>query len=197
MAKRIWRVFVASALAAFAPDLLPPVASVAFAQASGMSGFGETTAISIRATVKALDVQARTITLSGPNGDVTLDIDPRLRAVGQVKPGDTVIARYEGAIVYVLAPPGTKLPPNSTAVTSASARPGSGQARGKIVFSGLVVGVDPVAHTLSLRNPAGGPVHTVDVVTDAAKQHMKHVKVGDTITAVMTGELLVSIEPAP
>ena len=58
-----------------------------------------------------------------------------------------------------------------------------------------VVGVDPIAHTLQLINPSGGLIRTVDVVTPEGQQSMKLINVGDTITAVITEAIAVSVEP--
>jgi Na+-transporting NADH:ubiquinone oxidoreductase subunit NqrA len=73
-----------------------------------------------------------------------------------VKPGDTVVARFYDAVAYVVAPAGTKLPENAMAMAEAQAAPGELPAGGvgaKIIVTGLVVGVNPVVHTISLVNP--------------------------------------------
>ena len=49
-----------------AAALLAPFAPQAWAQASGMAGVGETETITVRATVKAIDLNTRTVTLVGP-----------------------------------------------------------------------------------------------------------------------------------
>ena len=65
----------------------------------------------------------------------------------------------------------------------------------KIVVTGTVVGVDPVAHTLQLVNPTGGMVRTVNVVTPEGQKSMGLVKVGDTITAIITEAVAIAVEP--
>jgi hypothetical protein len=179
--------------------LCPPL-STAWGQAAGMAGLGQSDTISVRATVKAVNLKARTVALVGPQGDtVTLKVSDEVRNLAQVKPGHKVIARYHASVAYVLAPAGTKLPDDSMTVTGARAEPGqmpAAAASSRMVLTARVVGVDPVAHTLQLINPSGGLIRTVDVVTPEGQQAMKMINVGDTITAVITEAIAVAVEPA-
>jgi hypothetical protein len=184
-----------------APPPIPRLhlASVAFAQATDMAGIGHSESVSARAVVKSVDQQTRTVTLEGAAGNtIVLKVGEEVRNLPQVHPGDTVIAHYYTSSAYVLAPPGTKLPDDSLTVAGARAAPGEkpGGAIGtKTVVTGLVVSVDPTSHTISLVDPAGGVVRTVNVVTPEGQQSMKMVKVGDTITAIITEAVLIGVEP--
>jgi len=165
-----------------------------------MAGVGQTESVSARATVKSIDLQTRTVTLETPGGNtIVLKVGDQVRNLPQVKPGDTVVAHYYTSSAYVLAPPGTKLPQDSLTVAGARAKPGerpAGAVGSKLVVTGLVVGVDPTLHTVSLVDPAGGPIRTVNVVTRQGQQSMKLIKVGDTITAIITEAVLIGVEPA-
>ena len=176
------------------------VPSFAFAQASGMAGIVSTESVSARATVKTVDLATRTVTLQEASGNtIVLKIGDEVRNLPQVKPGDTIVAHYYMSSAYVLAPQGTKLPDASLTTAGVRAVPGDkpGAAVGsKIVVSGLVVGVDPKLHTVSLVDPSGGRVRSVNVVTRAGQQTMKLIKIGDTITAVITDAVLIAVEPA-
>jgi hypothetical protein len=178
----------------------PHISSPAFAQAADMAGIGRTEAVSARAIVKAVDLQTRTVTLEAPDGHtVALKVGEQVQNLPQVKPGDTVIAHYYTSTAYVLAPPGTKLPDDSLTIAGARATPGEkpgGAVGDKMVVSGLVVGVDPTLHTVSLVDPAGGRIRSVNVVTPEGQQSMKLIKIGDTITAIITEAVLVGVEPA-
>jgi hypothetical protein len=57
------------------------------------------------------------------------------------------------------------------------------------------VGVNPAANTISLVNPAGGEVRTYNVTTQAGREQLPRVKVGDSLTAINTQVLVVSITP--
>ena len=192
----------AACLLFVATAMLPPYSPPARAQASGMFGAGDTDTVSVRATVKAVDMKTRTVTLVGPQGETkTLKVGDQVKNLAQVKPGDTVVARFYDAVAYVVAPAGTKLPENAMAMAEAQAAPGelpAGAVGAKIIVTGLVVGVNPVAHTISLVNPppAGGEIRTLTVKNPQYQQMLPQIKVGDTITAVISEALVVAVEPA-
>src|ERR1700722_12230080 len=180
--------------------VLPPSLSTpAWGQAAGMAGIATSDTISLRATVKAVNQKSRTVTLVGPQGDtVTLKVGDEVHNLAQVKPGNKVIVRYHASVAYVLAPSGTKLPDDSMTMAGVRATPGqmpAGAIGSRMVVTARVVGVDPVAHTLQLINPSGGLIRTVDVVTPEGQQSMKMINVGDTITAVITEAIAISVEP--
>jgi hypothetical protein len=189
-----------AAVLIFSAVLAPQTSGPAFAQASDMGGIAHTESVSARAVVKTIDLQTRIMTLEGAGGEtITLKVGEQVRNLPQVRPGDTIIAHYYMSSAYVLAPPGSKLPGDSLTTVGARAAPGDkpGAAVGsKLVVSGLVVGVDPTLHTVSLVDPAGGGVRTMNVVTPEGQQSMKLIKVGDTITAIITAAVLVGVEPA-
>jgi hypothetical protein len=179
--------------------LCPAVSTPATAQASSMAGIGSSETVSVRATVKAIDLNTRTVTLVGPQGNtLMLKVGEEVRNLAQVRPGNEVIARYNASVTYVLAPRGAKLPDDSVSMAGARAAPGqmpSGAVGAKVVVTATVVGVDPVAHTLQLINPAGGLIRSVNVVTPQGQESMKMIKVGDTITGVISEAVAVSVEP--
>jgi hypothetical protein len=185
-----------------APNQLPRIAmsTAAFAQAADMAGIAHSDTVSARATVKAVDLQTRVVTLETADGKpIVLKAGDEVKNLAQVRPGDTVVVHYYTSTAYVLAPPGTKLPDNSLTVGAARAAPGEkpgGAAGAKMVVSGLVVAVDPTLHTVSLVDPNGGPVRTMNVMTPEGQQSMKLIKIGDTITAIITDAVLVAVEPA-
>ncbi len=187
-------------LVAFPGLVDPSLSSHAFGQAADMAGIAHTESASARATVKSIDLSARTVTLEASGGNtIVLKVGDEVKNLPQVHPGDTVIAHYYTSAAYVLAPPGIKLPDDSLTVAGARAKPGekpAGAIGSKIVVSGLVVGIDPAAHTVSLVDPTGGRIRTVSVVTPEGLQSMKLIKIGDTITAIITEAVLVGVEPA-
>jgi hypothetical protein len=84
-------------------------------------------------------------------------------------------------------------------VAGGRAAPGqmpAGAAGAKMVVTGLVVGVDPVAHTVSIVDRSGGAIRTVDVVDPERQKQLGQIKVGDTITAVISEAVAVGVEPA-
>jgi Cu/Ag efflux protein CusF len=195
-----WLAGVACVAVAAAPPLLSETARPAQAQASEMFGTGEAATASMKATVKAVDVKARTVTLVGPQGvTTTIKVGPQVQNLAQIKPGDVVVAEYSESVAYVLAPPGTKIPEDSLAAAGVRAKPGetpAGAIASRLVVTGLVVGVNTAANTLSLVNPEGGEVITVAVKDQENQKMLLSVKVGDTITAVISEAIGVAVEPA-
>ena len=53
------------------------------------------------------------------------------------------------------------------------------------------------AHRLDLVNPSGGGVFTIDVTDPSRIAMLGSLKVGDTITAVVSQAVAGSVEPAP
>lgn len=192
------RLFVGLVLAALV--LMPSLPRPAQAQAAGMAGVGETDTATIRATVKAVDMASRTVTLVGPQGEIkTLKVGPEVQNLAQVKAGDIVVVRYRESVAYIIAPPGTKTPEDLLALATAQAAPGempAAAAASKIVVTGLVVGVSPGAKTISVVDPDGGEVRTLNVKNPEYQSMLPQIKVGDTITAVISDAIAAAVEPA-
>ena len=172
----------------------------AHAQASGMFGTADSDTVTVRATVKAVDLSKRTVTLVGPEGETkTVKVNKDVQNLPQVKAGDVVIVRYVDSVAFVVAPAGSKTPEDMLALAAARATPGqlpAGAVEGKLVVTGLVVGVNPGAHTISLVNPEGGEVRTVKVTDPENQSMLPSIKVGDNLTAVISEAVAVAVEPA-
>jgi hypothetical protein len=193
------KIVAAALLGMAASALLMPASPPARAQAAGMSGIGLVDTVTTRATVKAIDLATRTVTLVGPEGETkTLKVSDEVQNLPQVKVGDTVVARYYASVAFVLAPPGTQLPDDSLSLAGARAIPGelpAGVLATRAVLTALVVGVNPVAHTLALVDPTGGRIRTIHVTDPRALQSLTRIKVGDTITAVVSEDVAVAVDP--
>jgi len=194
------RVAVACLAIAAISSVPTPGAGTAWAQASGMGGAGQSNTVVVRARVKAINQKTRKVTLVGPQGNTfSVIAGDEVRNLGQIKPGDTVVTHYHSSVVYVLAPAGTPLPKDTLDVAGGRAAPGqmpAGAAGAKMVLTGLVVGVDPVAHTISLVDRSGGAVRTIDVVDPERQKQLPNIKVGETITAVISEAIAIAVEPA-
>ncbi len=195
---------VLAATLGMAPGMAPGPAA---AQDSGIVGLGATSTATARATVLSVDPATRAVTLVGPAGNsFTVIAGPQVANFATIKSGDRVLARYHESVAYLLSPPNTKLPPNSLTLARVGApngaKPGAspgaipaGAVGARLVLTGLVVALDPLTHTLQLVNPTGGGVVTVQVRAQAALRHFNQIKVGDTITAVVTRALAVALDP--
>lgn len=190
----------AGALLLVVAAMSAPLSGPAWAQASGMVGIGSTQTITGRATVKAVDAATRTVTLVGEDGNtVSVVAGPQVINFDQIKPGQTVLIRYDQSIQYVLSPPGTKLPKSGLTTAAVGAPKGqmpAGAVSGKLVVTGLVTGIDATNHTVQVVNPSGGQVFTIPVVSQEGLKNFGLIKVGDTITEVSSKSVAVSVQPA-
>lgn len=154
-------------------------------------------AVAVHAKITALDPVRRQLTLTGQSGaKVTLQAAPAVR-MEMLKVGDVVDAQYYRSVAFLISPPGTTAPEDEIQRTIArpvEAPGGVGVQVSKV--SGLVVGVDPGANRVDLVDPAGGAVFTVNVTDPERQAALPKLKVGDTVTAVISEALAVSIQPA-
>jgi hypothetical protein len=162
----------------------------------------ESAAVTLQAKITAIDPGTRAITLAGASGQsVTVVAGPLVR-LDMLKVGDSVNAKYYRSVGFAVNPPagGIGVPTSDDQMTQltvqqAQAPGGVGVRLTKV--SGTVVGIDLSAHTVDLVNPSGGGVYTLDVTDPARIAMLTTLKVGDTITAVISQALAVSIDPAP
>ncbi len=189
-----------AALAALAASLAAVTAPCLGQTAGPVAGVGQSSAVTVRATVKSIDLATRHVTLVGPEGNAfTLKIGDLARNLDQVHAGDQVRATYYRSVVFVLSSPNAPLPADTVAAAAATAPAGdlpAGAAMNRVTISGLVVGVDPAAHTLQVIDPTGGEIHTIAVTDPQRQRQLQNIKVGDTITAYVTEALLVSVDKA-
>ncbi len=159
-------------------------------------------AVTIHARISALDPKSREVTLEGGSGaKIVVLAGPAVR-LDMLKVGDTVNARYYRSVGFLVVPPsqGTGVPgPGANEIAQIMARPA--EAPGGIGLrvtkvSGTVVGIDAADHTIDLINPSGGGVYTVKVTDPDRIAMLPKLSVGDTVTAVISQALAVSIEPA-
>ena len=191
---------VSAAGAAIAP-LAAPVA--AWAQSGDSNNpvvsnvIPQSAAVTIHAKIQAINPETREVTLAGRSGaSVTLQAAPAVR-LDMLRVGDTVNAQYYRSVAFMLSTPGVPAPDNEMeqAVARSAQAPGGIGVR-ETRISGLVVGVDLAANSVDVVNPSGGGVYAINVTDPARQALLGNLKVGDTITAVVSQALAVSITPA-
>lgn len=164
-----------------ASNLIPPAASV-----------------TMQARITALDPTTRMVSIVGPSGaTVSLRAGPAVR-LEMLKVGDTVNAQYYRSVAFVVSPPSAPVPENE--IAAALARPVSepGGVVGQVTrVSVNVVGIDLAAKTIDVVNPKGGEVISVTVTDPDRQAFLPQIKVGDTLTAVVSETLAIAIDPAP
>ena len=162
----------------------------------------ESAAVTVHAKITAIDPGARAVTLVGASGNaVTVTAGPLVR-LDLLKVGDRVNAKYYRSVGFVVNPAagGNGVPVSDDQIAQITAQPA--QAPGGLgvrltKVSGTVVGINLAAHSVDLVNPSGGGIYTIDVTDPARIAMLGTLKLGDTITAVISQAVAVSIEPAP
>jgi Cu/Ag efflux protein CusF len=148
----------------------------------------------VTATVEALNLEKRIVTLKGPRGDlVTFRADERVKNLPQVKVGDQVIAKYYESVAVRMAQAGEPLATETSGVTSA--KPGempAGIAARQVTVTASVEGIDKETPSITLRGPEGNVV-TFRVMEP---KNLEKVKVGDKLAITYTEALAISVESA-
>ena len=150
--------------------------------------------VTVTATVEALDLGTRLITLKGPKGNVvTFRVDESVKNLPQVKVGDQVVAKYYESVAVRIAQPGDPLATETSGVTSA--KPGGmpgGVAARQVTVTASVEAIDKEAPSITLKGPEGNVVTVI--VRDP--KNLEKVKVGDKLVITYTEALAISVERA-
>jgi Cu/Ag efflux protein CusF len=146
------------------------------------------------ATVEAIDLAAREVTLRHEDGEVvTFIAGEEVRNLAQVERGDRVTVEYDVGLVMALSPPGSGIAARADEIEVAraelGARPG-GVVRKTTAATGTVTEIDSEARTVTLR----GALQTVTLPV-AEDIDLSQVKVGDQVDAVYQETLAVRVEP--
>ncbi|HYI82206.1 MAG TPA: hypothetical protein VEX11_03225 [Acetobacteraceae bacterium] len=198
--KTVWPGVAAAAALTVAVSALPPAAPSAAAQGNNpvsSNVIPEAVATTVHAKIQKIDPQTRKVTLANPSGkSVTVTAGDAVR-LDMLKVGDTVNAKYYRSVAFMVSS-GTNAPPDASAqaVAQNATAPGGVGVRLTRV-SGLVVGIDLASNSVDMVDPTGGGVHTIHVTDPARAAMLGTLKVGETVTAVISETLAVSIEPAP
>jgi hypothetical protein len=171
----------------------------ALAQTAPIVGISTVTTYSTDARITAVDSAARTVTFAFPNGaTATHKVSASLADFNARRVGDMVSVGLENKLTFVLSGPNAPTPRDRSMNVTAAASMGqsaAGVSAGQTVANWWVTGVDPAAGTISLVNPAGGAVRTYSVTTPEGRGQLPRVKTGDSVTAIDTSVLVVSITP--
>jgi hypothetical protein len=177
--------------------VIPPEAAAQGNRLALTNVVPESEAVTIHAKITAIDPATRQVTLTGRTGaPVTVTAGPNVR-LEMLKVGDVVDAQFYRSVAFVVSQPGATVPDDE--IQQALARPvdaPGGIAMKVARISGLVVGIDLSAHSVDLVNPEGGQIYTVNVTDPARQAKLPMLKVGDTVTAVVSEALAVSVQPA-
>ena len=145
------------------------------------------------ATVVAVDLQNRYVTLKGPDGELR-DIKVGEEAVNlpQVRVGDLVTVKFYESIAVEVIKPGTVMGAGEkTAIVRA--KPGEmpgGMAARQVSVTAIIMAIDKQKSAMTLKGPEGKLVNVK--VQDPA--NLEKVKVGDELMITYTEALAISVE---
>jgi hypothetical protein len=145
------------------------------------------------ATVVAIDMEKRIVTLKGEDGEVR-DIKVGEEAVNlpQVKVGDLVTVKFYESIAVEVIQPGTVAGAGERSAI-VRAKPGEmpgGMAARQVSMTATIMAIDKQKSTITLKGPEG-KVATVKVQDPA---NLEKVKVGDELMITYTEALAISVE---
>jgi hypothetical protein len=147
----------------------------------------------LTATVEAIDLAKRLVTLKGPEGNlVTFKAGEAVRNLDQVKVGDKVVAVYlESVAVFVrrAGDPPSAGETDMVGVAPKGAKPGVLMVQTNEV-SAKVEAIDLKARTITLMGPEG---KTMKVKVDKSVKGINKLKKGDDIVLRVTEALAITV----
>lgn len=160
----------------------------------------QSTEVEFVATIREIDPKTRKVVLAGPTGNaLAVTAGPAVR-LNLLKPGDKVTGKYFRSVAFLITPPESKSnqpasPASQATLLAQSAKAPGGAAVRLTRISGVVVGIDRAAHSIDVVPAGGGGVYTIEVTDPVRQEALSHLHVGETLTAVVSEMLAVSINP--
>jgi len=184
--KKLW---VTAAVAAFTVSLTMGAIAQdnAVPDAKKPSGYTEK-AGTITATVQAIDLEKRIVTVEDPKGEVVeIKVDETVKSLSSVKVGDKVELKYFQSIAYQVSKPGEV---EEIAVKAEVKRVGAQTLL--ITKTATIQDIDRNTNNVILKGPEGNLVGVN--VKDPRK--LENVQVGDQVVITYTEALAISLEKA-
>jgi len=172
------------------------LAASAYAQDKKPLSREDAALVSVTASVQAVDLAKREVTLKGPLGNVvTFTVDQRVKRLDEIKVGDMVAADYYVAFAAEVRPPTDEEKANPLTVLEEKAKAprGTDPAAGGLRMIKAVVtveGLDRPTKSLTVAGPLGN-LFTFQVEDIA---NLSKLRIGDTIVATYAEALAVSLE---
>lgn len=155
--------------------------------------------VQVSATVEAIDLPNRLITLRVPEGDaVTVEVSPEVRNLAQVKVGDQLTVTYYVALAAEFKKPGEGVEGVKDEIAAGRAEPGerpAGAVGRQVTATVVIESVDKATNTVSFRGPQG-MLRTITVQDPDAQAFVKKLKMGDQVEMTYTEAIAIAVEPA-
>lgn len=152
--------------------------------------------VTVTATVKAIDMNKRELTIERPGGEVTsFTVDKRVKRLNEIKKGDQIKVDYYVSLASEIREPTAEEKENPLTVLEGAAKapPDTAPAAGGLRQIKAVVTVEDIdrpAEKVTLKGPQGNTL-TIRV---PFPERLEKVKKGDTVIIIYTEALAVSVE---
>jgi hypothetical protein len=150
----------------------------------------------VTATVEAIDLEKRVVTLKGPEGNLfDLKVGKRAKNLPQLKVGDLVTVKYYESLAVKVFKKGQAPQVEGATEGVVAAKPGKkpgGAAVSQVTVTATVEALDKKNQTVTLKGPEGKSV-TVKVKDP---KNMENVIVGDEVVITYSEALAISVKPA-
>lgn len=153
--------------------------------------------ITLTATVQAVDLENRLVTLKGERGRVvTVNVSEEARNLDQVQVGDRVTIKYREAMAIRLIKDVTSGGVTERRETLSGTRAALGQKpsatlRDKVEIVANVIAINQKTRKVTLQGPEQAV--TVKAPRDV---NLKEIRVGDQVQAIYVEEFGIAVEPA-
>jgi len=151
--------------------------------------------IESKATVTAIDLPQRLLTLRGENGkEIVVEVSDQVKRLNEVKVGDEVVVSYTEALAWQVKPAGQGAPGVSTQDSVTKTAPGEkpGTTVGSTVtVTTTITAIDLANGTVTLTGPQGNS-QTIKARDPA---NLKKVQVGDLVDIVYTEAVAIAVRP--
>jgi Cu/Ag efflux protein CusF len=148
----------------------------------------------VTATIKAIDVAARSLTLQNQAGETeTFKVGPQVQRFAELAVGDVIVVDYEQGLALEFQPAGSEtVAPTAVA---AGGRAGKDQAPGAAAAAGVqatvnITAIDVAKRLVTFQGP-GGNVYQVKA---GPKVQIEKLKVGDRLLATYVESVAVKLE---
>lgn len=149
--------------------------------------------VRISATVEAIDLASRRVTVRGPKGKlVTLQVGEEARNLDQLELGDTVEAEYYESVALLVQAADAE---PSAEVTRAAARTPKGDKPGMgvsdtVTLTATVMAIDHDTRMITLQGPEG---KTLTTRVDESATRLNEVKQGDQVVVRYTRAVAITV----
>lgn len=159
---------------------------------------GDEILLTITATIEALNLETREVTLKGPAGNLyTFPVDPAVKRLAEFKVGDAVTLDYYASLAAELRAPTAEETAEPLVVIKDAARAETGAPAAeayRIIRAVVTIeGLDRPTGTATVKGPRGN--YFAVKVKDPAI--LPKLRIGDTVVAVYTEAFAVRLEKAP